>query len=123
LFGGANTSISNANFARLQYIQNSLARVVTGKLKYDHITPSLKFLHWLLVRYRCDFKVLTLVYKYQSLGSPAYFGQVLKPHVSSVNTRSSNPIKRILTVPKFKTRKILFVSKRRFDGSFMHVAP
>jgi hypothetical protein len=117
------TSISNANFARLQYIQNSLARVVTRKLKYDHITPSLKSLHWLPVRYRCDFKVLTLVYKYLSLGSPAYFGQVLKPHVSSVNTRSSNPIKRILTVPKFKTREILFVSKRRFDGSFMHVAP
>jgi hypothetical protein len=40
-----------------------------------------------------------------------------------VNTWSSNPIKRILTVPKFKTREISFVSKLRFDGSFMHVAP
>jgi hypothetical protein len=105
------TSISNVNFARLQYIQNSLARVVRRKLKYDHITPSLKLLHWLPVRYHCNFKVLTLVYKYLSLRSPAYFGQVLKPRVSSVNTRSSNPIKRILTVPKFKTREISFVSK------------
>jgi hypothetical protein len=76
------TSISNANFVRLQYIQNSLAHVETRKQKYDHITPSLKSLHWLPVRYRCDFKVLTLVYKYPSLGSPAYFGQVLKPLVS-----------------------------------------
>jgi hypothetical protein len=40
------TRISNANFARLQSIQNSLAHVVTNKLKYDHITPSLKSLHW-----------------------------------------------------------------------------
>jgi hypothetical protein len=47
----------------------------------------------------------------------------LKPHVSSVNTQFSNPDKRILKVPKFKTREISFVSKCRFDGSFMHVAP
>jgi hypothetical protein len=117
------TSISNANFARLQCIQNSLARVVTRKLKYDHITPSLKSLYWLPIMYRCDFKVLTHVYKYLSLGSPAYFGQVLKPPISSVNTRSSNPNKRILTVPKFKTREISFVSKNCFYGSFMYVTP
>jgi hypothetical protein len=49
------TGISNANFARLQSIQNSLARVVTRKLKYEHITPSLKSLHWLHVQYWCDF--------------------------------------------------------------------
>jgi hypothetical protein len=39
------SGISNANVARLHSIQNSLARVVTHKLKYEHITPSLKSLH------------------------------------------------------------------------------
>jgi hypothetical protein len=43
----------NANFAKLQSIQNSLARVVTHKYPHitTHITPSLKSLHWLPVQY------------------------------------------------------------------------
>jgi hypothetical protein len=93
------TGISYDNFVRLQSIQNSLASVLTRKLKYNHITPSLKSLHWHAVRYRCHFKVLIMVYKNLSLCSPSYFNQVIKPHVSSVNTRSSNPIKIILRVP------------------------
>jgi hypothetical protein len=103
---------------RLDYcIQNSLALVVTCKLKYDHITPFFKLLHWLPNRYGCDFKVLTLVYKYLSLGLPAFFDQVLNPHVSSVNTWSSNLNKIIHTVLNLKPGQFLI------DGSFMHVAP
>jgi hypothetical protein len=43
--------------------------------------------------------------------------------VSCMNTRSSNPNKRILTVPKFKTREISFLSKHHLYGSFIYVAP
>ena len=32
---------------RLQRIQNSAARLITGSRKYEHITPILKQLHWL----------------------------------------------------------------------------
>jgi hypothetical protein len=117
------TGISTTDFTRLQCIQNSLARVIRSKHKYDHITPTLKSLHWLPVRYRCHFKILTLVYKYLSVGSPAYFGQVLQPYTSCVNTRHSDAKKRYLKVPKFKTKTHSYVSKRRFDGSFMYVAP
>jgi hypothetical protein len=35
-------------FDRLQNVQNSAARIITGSRKYDHITPVLKQLHWLL---------------------------------------------------------------------------
>jgi hypothetical protein len=80
------TGISTTDFTRLQYIQNSLSRVIRSKHKYDHNTPTLKSLHWLPVRYRCYFKIFTLVYKYLSVGSPAYFGQVLQPYTSSVST-------------------------------------
>jgi hypothetical protein len=41
----------------------------------------------------------------------------------AVNTRSSNQNKRIIRVPKLRTRKHSFVSKRSSDGSFMYVAP
>jgi hypothetical protein len=33
------------------------------------------------------------------------------------------PKKRYLKVPKFKTKTHSYVSKRRFNGSFMYVAP
>ena len=41
--------MSSANFDALQRAQNTIARVVTLSLKMDHITPSLKRLHWLPV--------------------------------------------------------------------------
>ena len=45
---------------RLQSIQNTAARVVTRTRKFDHITPVLKRLHWLLVCYRIILKILLL---------------------------------------------------------------
>ena len=48
---------------RLQRIQNIAARVVTRSKKSCHITPILKDLHWLLVRYRIVYKILLIVYK------------------------------------------------------------
>ena len=40
-------SRAQANLNKLQRIQNSLARVITNTSKYQHITPTLKKLHWL----------------------------------------------------------------------------
>ena len=34
-----------------------LARVVTGKKRFDHITPVLRDLHWLPIAQRVDFKL------------------------------------------------------------------
>ena len=43
--------ISDYNINRLQWIQNSAARIVTNTRKYDHITPILQKLHWLPLRF------------------------------------------------------------------------
>ena len=48
---------------KLQYVQNSAARLLTGSCKYDHVAPILKELHWLPVKHRIIFKILTLTYK------------------------------------------------------------
>ena len=45
---------------KLQYVQNSAARLLTGSCKYDHVTAILKELHWLPVQHRIIFKILTL---------------------------------------------------------------
>ena len=48
---------------RLQRIQNAAARVLTFRKKFEHITPVLKELHWLPIKYRVKFKILLLTYK------------------------------------------------------------
>ena len=57
---------------RLQLVQNRAARIVTFTKKYEHITPSLIDLHWLLVDYRITYKILLLVYKAINGFSPSY---------------------------------------------------
>ena len=54
--------ISQSELNRLQLVQNAAARLLTGTKKREHITPVLRSLHWLPVRYRIDFKILLFVY-------------------------------------------------------------
>ena len=54
-------SFSSRHATWLQYVQNALARFVTGASKYTHITSSLRTLHWLPIRQRIIFKALVLI--------------------------------------------------------------
>jgi hypothetical protein len=56
LYGTNNNIIS-----KLQRVQNSAARLITRKRKYDSITPVLISRHWLPVHYRCQYKLLIYV--------------------------------------------------------------
>ena len=56
--------LSCFNLHVLQSIPNYLAHIVTNHRKYTHVTPILKQLHWLPVKYRCMFKTATLLYKF-----------------------------------------------------------
>jgi len=40
--------VSDELLQKLHVIQNAAARVVTGARKFDHITPVLREVHWLL---------------------------------------------------------------------------
>jgi hypothetical protein len=54
---------SSVNMAKLQRVQNTLARVVLRKRKYEYITPALVHLHWLPIKYRVVFKLAILTLK------------------------------------------------------------
>ena len=114
-------SFSCFNLHKLQSIQNTLARIVTNHRRYAHVTPILKQLHWLPVKYRCMFKTATLVYKFLHSGSPSYFQPYLSPSSSSYRTRRSHPNCPYLTVPPF--RPSVFKSVKHFDHSFAFDAP
>ena len=55
----------------LQRIQNCAARLITRSRKSEHITPVLRELHWLPVKYRLRFKVNTFTYKVLNGLAPA----------------------------------------------------
>ena len=70
------------NLKKLQRVQNSLARVVSGSRRSDHITPLtpvLSDLHWLPVRERINFKFGCLAFKSKFLGQPSYLSDLLHP--------------------------------------------
>ena len=108
-------SLSCFNLHKLQSIQNTLARIVTNHRRYAHVTPILKQLHWLPVKYRCMFKTATLVYKFLHSASPSYFQPYLSPSSSSYSTRRSHPDRKYLTVPPFCPS--VFKSVKHFDHS------
>ena len=52
--------VADEQIARIQKIQNNAARLVLKKSNRDHVTPLLKELHWLPVKYRIQYKLATL---------------------------------------------------------------
>ena len=54
-------SASDYLIARLQRIQNAAARLITRTPRREHVTPDLINLHWLPVRNRMEYKILTQV--------------------------------------------------------------
>ena len=87
----------------LQYLQNSAARLLSGTKKYEHITPILKSLHWLPVRYRIDFKILLMTYKALNGMAPKYICELL---VYRDARQSRSTSQNYLIVPK--TRCVTF---------------
>ena len=49
-------NMPDSQISKLQLIQNSAARLITGCRKFSHITPVLYQLHWLPVQVRINFK-------------------------------------------------------------------
>ena len=50
--------------SRLQRVQNNAAKLVLRKSKYNHVTPLLQELHWLLIKFRPQYKMATFVYRF-----------------------------------------------------------
>ena len=64
--------ITNKHLNKLQVLQNSAARVVEMKRKYDHITETRKQLHWLPIEARIKHKILGFVWKCLNTMAPPY---------------------------------------------------
>ena len=71
--------------------------VITYTSKYQHITPTLKKLHWLPIKQRIDYKLCLLTYKTLTYQQPTYLYNSLLFPSHSVSTRSSDSL--VLSIP------------------------
>ncbi len=72
LLGGCSAHLVN----KLQLVQNAAARVLTRTRKYDHISPVLSTLHWLLIKHQIYFKILVITYKALNGLAPLYLSEL-----------------------------------------------
>ena len=113
-------SLTDFELRRLQLVQNSLCRVVIRSSKFSHISPKLKKLHWLPVRYRVQFKIGIITYKVLNQSQPVYLRELIHPYTSSRNTRQSTPKLKFLQTPTFDHS--IHKSIKHFSNSFSHYA-
>jgi hypothetical protein len=81
---------SAKNLDKLQRVQNTLARVVSGARRRDHIKPVLKKLHWLPVRERIKYKIALMSQKVISTRQPEYLADIVNVYQPTRQLRSSS---------------------------------
>ena len=64
---------------KLQQIQNMACRIVCNLKKYDHITDSMKDLHWLKIHQRIYYKVACLMFNCIRKSAPKYLIELILP--------------------------------------------
>ena len=69
---------------------NISVRLILCKGKYDHISESLQQLHWLPVKKRSEYKVLTITYKALHNMAPKYLSDLITPYISPRTLRSQD---------------------------------
>ena len=74
---------------KLQLVQNSAARLISGTPRREHISGTLRELHWLPVSKRCQFKLLVLTFKALHGMLPMYICEMLNWYHPSRALRSS----------------------------------
>ncbi len=99
---------------KLQHDQHSAARLLFLAPKYCHITPLLKDLHWLPVKFRIDYKIMIMTFKAINGTVSDYISDLvtLKPN-SRYSLRSND--KFFLLPPSSKT--LPTIGDRAFIGT------
>ena len=91
------------DIARLQRVQNCLARVVTNAPQFSHSVPILKRLHWLPVKFRIHFKICAITFRTLKENQPAYLADLLVRPKCSKYLRSTNS-KKMCCSDRIKTK-------------------
>jgi hypothetical protein len=93
--------LPKALLTRIQLVQNTCARLVTGTGRRDHITPVMIQLHWLPVEQRVTYKVLLYTFKAINGLAPSYISDLIVQYQPTRSLRSAG--QSLLRVPSCRT--------------------
>ena len=83
--------LPTSHINKLQRVQNTAARLVTNTPRICHITPILKDLRWLPIKYRIGFKIVLLTFKcFYGLAAQYLVDLIAVAAQSRYNLRSRN---------------------------------
>ena len=97
--------LQEKEIAKLQRVQNTAARLVTGCKKHDHITPVLRDLHWLPVHQRIRYKIALLAFKALHGMAPRYITELVEERKPPRALRSASEL--LLRPPKIPKNHVL----------------
>ena len=75
------TSAMNLN--KLQQVQNSAARIVTGSRRFEHALPLLAELHWLLIKHQIQYKIAVTAFRVLTTQQPSYLANIIRFRAAS----------------------------------------
>ena len=87
---------------KLQYVQNSAARLISGTRMSDHISPVINGLGWLTMVNFVRYRILVVMYSCLCSEMPNYLTEILYVHSSIQTTRLSSKI--CLSVPLVRSK-------------------
>ena len=88
---------------KLQMVQNTAARILGRIRKYDHITETLRQLHWLPVEFRIKYKICFLTFKALHGQGPQYILDMLSVCDGQYCLRSQTDLKLVVPLTKHTT--------------------
>ena len=80
--------LPNSTLAPLQRVLNAAARFVANLQPRDHVTDTLRALHWLPIRQRVSYKLCMLMHAVHFSYAPQYISDVVTP-VSALSGRAN----------------------------------
>ena len=89
--------VTDANIAKLQRVQNSLARAVCNLPYGAPVTDMLRELHWLPVKHRITYKIASITYRTCHSSQPVYLRDLVINYQPARTLRSSSS--HLLAVP------------------------
>nr|XP_060628837.1 complement factor H-related protein 5-like isoform X2 [Anolis sagrei ordinatus] len=84
---------------KLQLVQQSAARLLTGAVYRERTTPLLRQLHWVPISFRAHFKVLALTFKALNGSGPDYLSERISCYEPSRSLRSSGEALLLISLP------------------------
>ena len=99
--------------AKLQRVQNSALRLVTGAKKDCNITSLRRELHWLSIKDRIIFKLLLVTFKAIHGMAPSYICELITIYVPKRTLRSSSQL--LLSLPPRREVSTLYYGNRAFS--------